>query len=110
MGAIETFYEIMASSGYSPKSLPTILSIATFPSTEIVIGAVRNLHDRCYGKKPKELKRLLYGTEEMSRLRADDLKKKVLDFITLDSINSIFRHIPESRIFIQTLLSLRKRV
>jgi hypothetical protein len=110
IGAIEQFYAIMAQGGYYPQYLPIILSVATFPSTEILVGAVRNLHERCYGKKPKELKRLLYDTEDISRLKTDELRQKALDPITPESIVSIFRHVPELRIFIQTVLALAKPI
>ena len=104
MGAIQTFYSMMAKNRYYPEYLPLIISVATFPSTEILVGAARGQHNECYGKTPKELKRRLYATEDI--LSEEQFKEKALDRITAESIDLIFRHVPESRIFIQTLLAL----
>ncbi|MFM6911868.1 MAG: hypothetical protein ACKPKW_22455, partial [Dolichospermum sp.] len=50
-----------------------------------------------YGKKPRELKQLLYGTTELQTISDEDFKKKALDFINSESIGRIFQNIPESR-------------
>jgi hypothetical protein len=102
MGAIEKFYNIKTIEGYSGEYLPLIIPIVTFPSTEIFVAAAKNLSNP-YGKKPSELKILLYGTDDLATLSEEELKEKALDFITSDSIQRIFSCVPESRIFIQML-------
>jgi hypothetical protein len=103
-GAIEQFYDSKAKEYYSRHNLPLILSLVTFPSTEIFVAIAKNLRIRdCYHKKPKELKRLLYGTEDLYNLPEEVLKEKALKYITPESIDTIFQNIPESRVFIQSL-------
>jgi hypothetical protein len=49
------------------------------------------------------LKQLIYGTTELQTISDEDFKKKALDFINSESIGRIFRNVPESRNFMQTL-------
>lgn len=102
MGAIEQFYNIRTIRGYSAEYLPLIIPIVTFPSTEIIVAAAKNILNP-YGKKPSELKKLLYGTDDLATLSQEELQEKALDFITPESIQRIFSCVPESRIFIQML-------
>ncbi len=102
MGAIDKFYNIKTIEGYRCEYLPLVIPIVTFPSTEILIAAAKNISNS-YGKKPSELKILLYGTDDLATLSEEELKEKALDFITPDSIQRIFSCVPESRIFIQML-------
>lgn len=98
--AIEKFYEYQVNRGYSRKYLPIIMSLATFPSTEVLVAAARGLLDKNYGKKPKEWKLLLYTTEHP---QDEEIEKYALNYITPDNIDIIFKDLPESRVFIQTL-------
>lgn len=107
-GAIEKFYSQQLQIGYSCNCLPLVLSLICFPSTEILVAAAKNTEPKIYGKKPGELKQQLYGTDDLSTLSEEDLKTKALDFITPASIETIFAKVPESRIFIKTLLSHNK--
>lgn len=102
-GAIEEFYRIKITQGYSCEYLPTVITLASFPSTEIFVIAAKDMAQRHYGKKAKDLKRILYGTDNLRTLEDGDLQEKALKFINRESINLVFRHIPEARLFIQTL-------
>ncbi|MFM7405542.1 MAG: hypothetical protein ACKO3K_02435 [Cuspidothrix sp.] len=107
MGSIEEFYRAKAREGYTHEYLPVVIPFVVFPSTEILIAAAKIESQKflksAYGKKPRELKQLLYGTTELQTLREEELKKNALDFINSESIGRIFQNVPESRIFIQTL-------
>ena len=101
-GSIEEFYRAKVRDGYAHEYLPFVVPVVTFPSTEIFIIAAKDMMKN-YGKKPSELKQILYDTTELQTLREEDLKAKALDFITPDSISKIFKAVPESRSFIQML-------
>jgi len=107
VGSIEGFYRAKAREGYTHEYLPVVIPVVVFPSTEIFIAAAKidpkKLIKDAYGKKPGELKTLLYGTKELKTLSDEDFKKKALDFINAESIGRIFQNVPESRTFIQTL-------
>jgi hypothetical protein len=107
VGSIEEFYRAKAREGYTHEHLPVVVPVVTFPSTEIFIAAAKidpkKLIKDAYGKKPGELKTLLYGTKELKTLSDEDFNKKALDFINTESIGRIFQNVPESRTFIQTL-------
>jgi hypothetical protein len=100
MGAIEKFYNFQAGQHYPRQGLPIVMSLATFPSTEVIVAAARGLLDKNYGKKAKEWKHLLYKNENP---RDEEVQEQALNFITSESIDLIFRDLPESRLFIQTL-------
>ncbi len=107
VGSIEEFYRAKAREGYTHEYLPVVIPFVVFPSTEILIAAAKidpkKLIKDAYGKKPRELKQLLYGTTELQTISAEDFNKKALDFINSESIGRIFQNIPESRNFMQTL-------
>lgn len=101
-GAVDKFYDIKANQTSSREDLPLVISLITFPSTDILVAAAKNIK-AIYGKKPHELKRMLYGTHDLRTLRPEALDKRALKFITPESINSIYAKVPESRMLIQTL-------
>lgn len=103
MGAIEKFYALKSRAGYSYQYLPVILSIICFPSSEVFVAAAKEPPMQYYGKKPKELKQLLYGTDDLRMLRDQDFEEKALNYITRESIDRIFSYVPESRLLIQML-------
>lgn len=100
MESIDKFYNLQSLNGYDRQYLPIVMSLATFPSTEVIVAAARGLLNKHYGKKPQEWKDELYGTRTP---RDEDIQNKALDFITPSSINNIFKNLPESRVFIKTL-------
>jgi len=98
------FYGGVLKLGYSQDNIPLVLPIITFPSTEILIAAARGLKIAdYYDKIPLELKQKIYGVPDDRTVPYEDLKTKALDYITLEGIKNIFKNIPESRHFIQTL-------
>ncbi len=107
MGAIDKFYALKSRQGYPCQYLPVLLSLVCFPSSEVFVAAAKQPPIQYYGKKPKELKQLLYGTDDLRRLRDQDFEEKALNYITPDSVDRIFSYVPESRLFIQ-MLSLGK--
>ena len=107
VGSIEEFYRAKVRENYTHEYLPVVIPFVVFPSTEILIAAAKidspKFIKDVYGKKPRELKQLLYGTTELQTISDEDFNKKALDFINSESIGRIFQNIPESRNFMQTL-------
>ncbi|MFN7525947.1 MAG: hypothetical protein ACK5QA_00725 [Dolichospermum sp.] len=107
VGSIEEFYRAKVRENYTHEYLPVVIPFVVFPSTEILIAAAKidpkKLIKEAYGKKPRELKQLLYGTTELQTISDEDFKKKALNFINSESIGRIFQNVPESRNFMQTL-------
>jgi hypothetical protein len=107
VGSIEEFYRAKVRENYTHEYLPVVIPFVVFPSTEILIAAAKidspKFIKDVYGKKPRELKQLLYGTTELQTISDEDFKKKALDFINTESIGRIFQNVPESRNFMQTL-------
>ncbi|VXD25656.1 conserved hypothetical protein [Planktothrix serta PCC 8927] len=98
------FYGAVLAQGYPQNNIPLVLTIITFPSTEILIAAARGLKIAdYYNTRPLELKQMIYNVPDARTLSEEDLKSKALDHITLKGIENIFKNIPESRHFIQTL-------
>ncbi|MDQ1318757.1 MAG: hypothetical protein QG588_2419, partial [Candidatus Poribacteria bacterium] len=77
------------------------------PSTDIIIAAVKSMTGY-YEKEARELKRMVYHTENLNTLQDEDLNERALKYITSDSINLIFKHIPESRPFINFLSAIAR--
>lgn len=105
--AIEEFYHLKAKYGYQWGQLPLIIPLVFFPSTDILIAALKigdTLPFDFHGLRANEIKMRLYGVEDLRHLRDEELKEKALDFITPDAFKAVYRHIPESRIFLRTLL------
>jgi len=108
ISGVENFYHNMIHhQGRGKENLPLIIPILPFPSTDILIAVARNMSDH-YGKKPNELKRMLYGTDNLRTITPEDFEDKALKHITPDSINVIFKHIPESRPFINFLSAIAR--
>lgn len=100
MESINNFYHLQSTNGYDRQYLPILMSLATFPSTEVIVAAARGLLNKHYGKNPQEWKDLLYKNRYP---RDEEIQNEALNFITPISVNNIFKDLPESRVFIQTL-------
>jgi hypothetical protein len=107
ISGIENFYHKMIHQGYKKENLPLIIPILPFPSIDIFIAAARNMSDY-YGRKPNELKTMLYGNDNLRTIPPKDFEDLALKHITPDSINLIFKHIPESRPFINFLSAIAR--
>jgi hypothetical protein len=105
--AVTRFYGKVLGQGYPEDNIPLILPIVTFPSTEIIIAAAKGLKTSdYYGKKPSELKDIIYN-KSSTPPTPSEIEEKALKFITVRGIKNIFNNIPESRHFIKTLSSCR---
>lgn len=101
-GAVEKFYHAQIQQGYQRQYLPVIISLVTFPSTDILVAVAKGKVD-VYNKNAPQLKQLVYGTTELRALSAEDFDNKALNFIMPACINDLFEKVPESRPFIQIL-------
>jgi hypothetical protein len=107
ISGVESFYHTMLRQGRGKENLPLIIPIVPFPSTDILIAAARNMSGY-YGRKPNELKTMLYGNDNLRTIPPEDFEDKALKYITSDSINLIFKNIPESRPFINFLSAIAR--
>ena len=97
--AVERYYHIKASHNHPISALPLILPLPVFPSTEMLVAAADTNPYGAFtyhGKKPHELKRILYGQDF-------GFGQLALDMITPESVESIYAHIPEARLFLRIL-------
>ena len=106
--AIEDFYHLKEKYGYQWEQLPLIIPLIFFPSTDILIAALKieNIDTSPFGfhgLRANVIKKKLYGVEDLSELRDQEFKEKALDFITIDAIKSVYKYIPESRLFLRIL-------
>lgn len=101
-GAIEKFYHTQIQQGYQRQYLPVIISLVTFPSTDILVAVAKGKRD-VYNQKAQKLKQLVYNTDDLRTLSTEDLDNKALKFITPTCIDALFEKVPESRPFIQIL-------
>jgi len=104
--AIEEFYHKTSQRGWQWEHLPLVVPLVPFPSTDILVAAAKTENSGTFGfhgRKAREIKIALYGVDDLRHLREEELKQKALDFITPAACKAIYRHIPESRIFLRTL-------
>jgi hypothetical protein len=101
--AIYKFYDSQVKYGYSYQNLPLVIPIITFPSTEVVIAAARDLYRQCLGKEPTDLKRLLYGKTEIPAITDDEWEKNAYQYLTEEGIEKIYKTIPDCRQMIHLL-------
>ena len=101
--AVEKFYQAKAIEYFPSSRIPLIVPVIAFPSTEVFVSAAKEMTSRHYGKSARELKRNLYGTDDLATLHDSALAEKALNFITPTTVEHIFRQRPESRLFIQHL-------
>ena len=107
ISGVESFYHTMLRQGYEKENLPLIIPILLFPSTDIIIAVAKGMTGY-YEKEARELKRMVYNTENLNTLQDEDLNERALKYITSDSVNLIFKHIPESRPFINLLSAIAR--
>lgn len=103
MNAIRDFYRIKYQQGSSPKYMPMIIPVVTFPSIEpfLLIAKGEPIH-KINGKEPNDLKKILYKTNNPSGTQIENAIGEIQD----NRVYEILKTIPESRFFIQTLLTL----
>ncbi len=101
LGAVEKFYQAKAKEFCPPSSIPLIVPVIAFPSTEVFVSAAKGMTSN--GKSARELKQAVYDTTNLKTLNDGELAKKALNYITPTTVEYIFRQRPESRLFIQHL-------
>jgi hypothetical protein len=104
MNAIRAFCATQYQQYLPPESLPMIIPMVTFPSIEpfLLIAKGEKLAN-INGKKPDELKKCLYKTDNPSGEEIEQAIEKIKD----DQVYKILKNLPESRFFIQFLLMLK---
>lgn len=101
--AIRDFYNSQYNQKVLPIHLPTIIPIVTFPSIEPLLLIAKNEKlPNINAKKPAELKKLLYKTDNPSGEQINQAIERIQE----KQIYEILKMIPESRFLIQTLLTL----
>lgn len=103
---VELFYHLKIREGHQRECLPFIIPIVSFPSTDVFVAAARGETNLC-GKNASQLKQALYGTAELRDLQDGEFQEKALNFMDMNGIESMFRYLPESRTFIQSLFLIR---
>ncbi|MCH8289684.1 hypothetical protein IH992_01085 [Candidatus Poribacteria bacterium] len=105
--AIEEFYSMRVDGGFNYESLPLILPLILFPSSEILVAACmydfskENL--RVLKAKPA-LKQKVYETDSIPKaIQSGKLHEVLSEFVVPDSLKKIYKEIPEARKFIQIL-------
>lgn len=106
---IEEFYQKMLEQGYNYESLPLILPLILFPSSEILVASCMYDFNKDKDKfrqlkaKP-DLKQKVYETDNIPQaFRNGKLEEVISTFIVPDSLTSIYQEIPEVRKIIQIL-------
>jgi hypothetical protein len=103
---IEKYYHHKAKQGYNLENEPFIIPLILFPSTDILVLAAKSAFSHRFNgfdQNAPRLKRIIYGTDDLRRLNSDDFTAKALNFITNQSISSIYKYLPETRLFLHTL-------
>ena len=104
MAATEKIYHELVGWSHQPTSIPTIVPLPLYPSSEVIIAAARNGGLAFHNRSARELKQLLYRVPRMNQLSDDEFNRLALDHITTEALETIFQQIPEVRPFIHVLL------
>jgi hypothetical protein len=92
---IERFVEWQVSDGRSCEYIPLTRVFIPFPSTDVLVAAVREEEER--GMRALELKERLYQTTNLYQVPIDELARRALDFIRSDTLKRAFHRLPELR-------------
>lgn len=105
--AIEDFCEKKVRQGYDLIYLPLIIPIIPFPSTEILIAAAKTGNRSRFkfrGMKARDLKTKLYGVTDLGSLDEETFQTEAMRIITPESCRAVYKHVPEARSFLHTLI------
>lgn len=110
--AIEDFYDKMLTYGHSYTDLPLILPLILFPSSEILVASCmydfRQQNFRALKPKP-DLKQKVYETDSIPEAFENGKLEEVLSmYVVPETLNDIYREIPEARKLIQILSYCRE--
>ena len=106
LSAIEQFYHQKIRSGWHWESLPLIIPLALFPSTDIIVAAAKvenSVATDFHKTAAKPLKRKIYGVDNLSVFTPEEFQEKALDYITHRACATIYRYVPESRLFFHSV-------
>jgi hypothetical protein len=109
--AIEEYYDRIEIRHKRPmEKIPIIIPIVLFPSTDILIGAIKSSTDvfQYINMPARDIKKNIYGTDNLYTLKDDELKTLVLDIINPESCMKIYHYIPEIRYLFKTLYGVRE--
>lgn len=104
MAATELTYHQLLAQGYFPSIIPTIVPLPLYPSTDIIVAAARKNGVSFHGQPARELKKKLYNSSDLRLLSSEDFERRALSHLTTDSVERVFKQIPECRPFIHSLL------
>lgn len=90
------FTEGLVRNGRSLDLIPCLTLFIPFPSTEVLIAAVRAERE-IRGIHARELKARIYNTKNLSELQDDDFNELALMHITPEGLTRAFRFVPEAR-------------
>lgn len=90
--------------GRDPSIVPTIVPLPLFPSSETIVAAAKDNFGAIHGLRPGELKVKLYNVRDLKMLSREEFERQAMEPLTRNSIEQIFRLIPESRPLIHVLL------
>jgi len=101
--AIDDWQDKSIEWGLDPTALPLVVPFVPFPSTDVLVAAAKGVRD-LRGRRGREMKRDLYGVEDLSQLRADDLSEKALRHFGPQTAVCVCREVPEARDLLRPLL------
>ncbi|MBM3474683.1 MAG: hypothetical protein FJX75_15575 [Armatimonadetes bacterium] len=101
MRATEEFYERRVGWGYQRDVLPLVVPFVTFPSIDLVVAAAKvpagESFAHWYGLRPRQMKRELYGVEDLRLLPAIEFGERGLAHITREACGAIYQRVPAAR-------------
>ena len=106
--AIEKWYHYRIGHGYARADLPVVLPVVFFPSIDVLVAAAKATAKDAFdprGLRPDELKRRLYGTDDLRSVASDRFGEMGLNCITPEGIENIWKKVPEVRLFLLRLLA-----
>jgi len=107
--SIERFYEEMVKQGYPYESLPFIIPLILFPSSEILVASC--IYDitkeRLRSLTPNPgLKTKVYGTHSINEaITNGDLPRILEEYLVEEKLEEIYKEIPEARMLMHSLSS-----
>ncbi len=95
--AVDDLYHSRHSRHHPPAALPLICHIVPFPSTDVLVAAadLDATEDLYRGRPARELKRALYGTDDLSSLGPERLEALALRPIDREACIRLCQRVPE---------------
>jgi len=106
--SVEKWYHRKVAYGYPRANLPVILPVVFFPSIDVLVAAARAARGDAFdprGLDAPQLKRQLYGTDELRSVSPEAFERVALEHLTDEGIESIWKMVPEVRLFLLRLMA-----